>query len=168
MIDCSEAVRSGAYLYPIRGALYFVTHKDLWKPLMAKLVPTLGLATSIIAGMFFFTYLPQLAILTFTDGPLAPVSAALLVLSESSTLFNVLSKSFIIDDALIDTFDGVRALACGDFHELTHLSLFKTLVARGMTGLVSEGRQIHPGGDAIGKLGKCESSDQERLHIDLY
>jgi len=87
--------------------LYFVSHKELWKPLMAKLVPTLGLAASIIAGLFFFTYLPQLAILTFTDGPFAPVSAALLVLSESSSLFNVLSKSFVIEDALLDTFDGV-------------------------------------------------------------
>lgn len=29
------------------------------------------------------------------------------VVSESSTIFSVLSKNFLIDEALIDTFDGV-------------------------------------------------------------
>lgn len=76
---------------------------------MNKLIPTLGLAAAITVGMFIFTYLPQMALMTFTEGPLAPFNAALLVLSESSTLFNVLSKSFLIEDALIDTFDGVRS-----------------------------------------------------------
>lgn len=103
----SDAVKSGAYIYPIRGILYFVAHKDLWKPLIQKMIPTLGLASTITIAMFFFTYLPQLAVMSFTEGPLAPVSAALLVLSESSTLFNAFSKSFVIDEALVDTFDGV-------------------------------------------------------------
>jgi len=57
--------------------------------------------------MFFFTYVPQLAIMVFTSGPAAPLTTALLVLSESQTLFNILSKNFVIDEALIDTFDGV-------------------------------------------------------------
>lgn len=74
---------------------------------MQKLLPSLGLAGTITAAMFIFTYVPQLALMAFTDGPLAPFSAALLVLSESSTLFNVFSKSFLIQDALLETFDGV-------------------------------------------------------------
>lgn len=57
--------------------------------------------------MFIFTYVPQLAIMAFTSGPAAPFTTALLVLSESQTLFNILSKNFVISDALIDTFDGV-------------------------------------------------------------
>ena len=85
--------------------------------------------------MFLFTYLPQMAMMAFTSGPLAPLSAALLVLSESSTLFTMLSKTFLIEDALVDTFDGV-------------------LVSQGTTNLVSEGRQIKAGGDPIAKLGK--------------
>ena len=85
--------------------------------------------------MFLVTYLPQAAIMTFTQGPLAAVSAALLVLSESSTLITVLSKTFLIEDALVDTFDG-------------------TLVSKNTTNLVSEGRQIKAGGDPIAKLGK--------------
>ena len=76
-----------------------------------------------------------MAVMAFTSGPLAPITAALLVLSESSTLFTMLSKTFLIDDALVDTFDGV-------------------LVSKGATNLVSEGRQIKSGRDPMAKLGK--------------
>ena len=76
-----------------------------------------------------------MAVMAFTSGPLAAISAALLVLSESSTLFTILSKTFLIEDALVDTFDGV-------------------LVSKNTTNLVSEGRQIKGGSDIMGKLGK--------------
>ena len=87
--------------------------------------------------MFFFTYLPQAAILAFTSGPVAALSAALLVLSESSTLTMVLSKAFLIEDGLIDTFDG-------------------TLVSRGHPELVAKERQVKRGGagDVMSRLGK--------------
>lgn len=90
----------------------------------------------ITAGMFLLTYVPQAAALAFIEGPIAPISAALLVLSESSTLFNVLSKTFLVDEALTDTFDG-------------------TLMARDMKSLVAAGRQVKSGNDPIAKLGKC-------------
>ena len=89
----------------------------------------------ITAFMFAFPYLPQAAIMAFTNGPLAAVSAALLVLSESSTLFTMISKTFLIQDALVDTFDGV-------------------LLSKNTTELVSGGRQIKAGGDPMAKLGK--------------
>ena len=76
-----------------------------------------------------------MAVMAFTSGPLAAISAAVLVLSESSTIFTILSKSFLIEDALVDTFDGV-------------------LVSKNTTDLVSSGRQIHSGIDPIAKLGK--------------
>lgn len=90
--------------------------------------------------MFFFTYLPQAAVMAFTSGPLAAVSAALLVLSESSTLTMILSKAFLIEDGLIDTFDG-------------------TLIARGHTELVAKDRQVKSGGagDVMARLGKLAS-----------
>lgn len=95
----------------------------------------MSLGLGVTAAMFLFTYVPQVAVMTFTQGPLAAVSAALLVLSESSTLITVLSKTFLIEDALVDTFDG-------------------TLVSKNTTNLVSEGRQIKAGSDPITKLGK--------------
>lgn len=76
-----------------------------------------------------------MAVMAFTSGPLAALTAAVLVLSESSTLFTILSKTFLIEDALVDTFDGV-------------------LVAKNTTNLVSGGRQIKAGSDPIAKLGK--------------
>ncbi|KAL9099070.1 MAG: hypothetical protein Q9187_009553, partial [Circinaria calcarea] len=131
----TDAARSGAYLYPIRGIAYFVSHRSLWKPLTSKLIPTLTLGLGVTTFMFVFTYLPQAAVMTFTQGPLAAISAALLVLSESSTLFTMLSKTFLIEDALVDTFDGV-------------------LVSKDATNLVSSGRHIQAGGDPMAKLGK--------------
>lgn len=88
--------------------------------------------------MFVVTYVPQAAVLTIFNGPLAFVTTVLLVLSESSTIFNVLSKNFLIDDALIDTFDG-------------------TLMARNMTTLVAKERAVKSGSDPIAKLGKLAS-----------
>ncbi|KAI9669528.1 MAG: hypothetical protein M1817_004647 [Caeruleum heppii] len=132
----SDAARSGAYLYPLKGVAYFMTHRSLWKPLMSKLVPNITLAIGVISFMFIFAYLPQAAVLSLVNGPLAVFSSILLTLSESSTLITILSKTFLIDDALVDTFDG-------------------TLVARNMTSMVAEGRQIKSAGsDPIAKLGK--------------
>jgi hypothetical protein len=87
--------------------------------------------------MFLLTYVPQAAVMAFTQGPLAALSAAILVLSESNTLFTILSKTFLLEDALLDTFDG-------------------TLLAKDQTELVSEGRQVTGGrgGDPISKLGR--------------
>ncbi|KAI0975778.1 hypothetical protein F4678DRAFT_418478 [Xylaria arbuscula] len=131
----SEAAKSGSFLYPISGIIYFVTHKALWKPFLSRLLPTIGLAVGVTTGMFFFTYLPQLAILVFVNGPLAVFTTVLLILNESSTIVNILSRNFLLQDAILDTFDG-------------------TLVSRGATGIVSEGRQLKSGSDPIARLGK--------------
>jgi hypothetical protein len=73
------------------------------------------------------------SVLFFVNGPLAAFTTILLILSESSTLITVLSKNFLIADALVDTFDGV-------------------LVSRGEAGVVAEGRQLKSGGDPISKV----------------
>lgn len=88
--------------------------------------------------MFAVTYVPQAAVLTIFNGPLAILTTVLLVLSESSTIFSVLSKNFLIDDALIDTFDG-------------------TLLCRNLTTLVSTEREVKRGSDPVAKLGKLVS-----------
>ncbi|KAI1472293.1 uncharacterized protein F4812DRAFT_408268 [Daldinia caldariorum] len=131
----SEAAKSGSYLYPFKGIVYFVTHKSLWKPFYSRILPTLGLTAGVTASMFFLTYLPQLAILVFVNGPLAVFTTVLLILNESSTIVNLISRNFLLQDALLDTFDG-------------------TLVAKGAVGIVSEGRQLKSGQDPIARLGK--------------
>ena len=89
----------------------------------------------ITIGMFMIAYVPQVAIMAFTQGPLAAISAAILTLSESSTLFTILSKTFLLEDAMLDTFDA-------------------TLLANGQTALVSSGRQVKSGSDPVAKLGQ--------------
>jgi len=142
----TKAVKSGAYLYPIKGIVYFLTHRSLWKPLLSKLLPTVSLSVGVIAFMFIFTYLPQLAILVFVNGPIAAFTTILLTLSESSTIINIISRNFLIQDALVDTFDGV-------------------LVARHQTGILAEGREVKSGNfnDPIGKLGKLVKSPFEKF-----
>lgn len=131
----TEAFQSRSYLYPMKGFYYFISHKALWRPLMSKLAPTITLSLGVTTLMFFVAYLPQAAVMAFTSGPIAAFSAALLTLSESSTIINLLSRTFLIEDALIDTFDG-------------------TLLSKECTNLVSDGRQIKAGGDPIARLGK--------------
>jgi len=142
----TSAAKSGAYLYPLKGFIYFFTHRSLWKPLASKLIPTLTLSAGVVAFMFIFTYLPQLAVLVWVNGPLAAFTTILLTLSESSTIINLLSRTFLIQDALVDTFDGV-------------------LVARNKSEIVAEGRQLKPGNfnDPINKLGKLLKSPFEKF-----
>lgn len=130
-----SAARSSTYRYPIKGIYHFLSHRSLQKPLLAKLAPVLTLGAATILTMFLVTYLPQMAVLAFTEGPLAPFSAVLLVLSESSVVFVGLSRWLVLDEALVDVFDGV-------------------LVGRGEVGLVEEGRIVKNGNDVMGRLGK--------------
>jgi len=102
---------------------------------MSKLAPTITTAVGVTTFMFVFGYLPQAAILSIFNGPIAVVSTIMLVLSESSTITNVLARSFFIEDALLDTFDG-------------------TLVSKNQTNIVSEGRQLKAGSDSMARLGK--------------
>jgi hypothetical protein len=118
-----------------QGILYFFANRTLWKPLAAKLVPTVSLGLGVTAFMFAVTYVPQAAVLSIFNGPLAIFTTVLLVLSEASTIFSVLSKNFLIDDALIDTFDG-------------------TLLCRKLNSLVENERQVKSGSDPVAKLGK--------------
>lgn len=70
----------------------------------------------------------------------------MLVLSESSTLTMVLAKTLLIEDALIDTFDG-------------------TLVAKGHTGLVEQQRQVKGSsfGDSVQRLGKLATKPFQKF-----
>lgn len=140
----SDAAKSGSYLYPFKGIVYFFGHRALWKPFWSKIGPTLTLSVGVLAAMFTLTYFPQLAILVFVDGPIAVLSTVLLVLNESSTVVSMVSRTWILQDALLDTFDG-------------------TLVSKNATNLVTEGRELKSGSDPIAKLGKIIRSPFERF-----
>ncbi|OBT42054.1 hypothetical protein VE00_07436 [Pseudogymnoascus sp. WSF 3629] len=129
-----KTASSGSFWYPIKGIFYFMYHRNLWKPFTSRLLSTLTLSVSVVSFMFIFTYIPQVTILFFTSGPLAPFSAILLVLSESSTIINMLARSFLIHEALDDTFDAV-------------------LLTKNEDVLVSGGRKLNKSTDPISRLG---------------
>ncbi len=112
---------------------------------MQKLAPSLSLGLVVTTTLFLTAYLPQAAVMAFTSGPIAAISAAFLTLSESSTLTAVLAKIFLVQDALTDTFDG-------------------TLLSKGGTNnLVGQGRQVKAtGSDSISRLGKLVKKPFEK------
>lgn len=84
-----------------------MSHSSLRKPLYKVAIPATLLSIGVLIAVFFFLYVPQVAILAFVNGPVAVVNAALLCLNESSVLINALSRAFLLEDALLDTFDAV-------------------------------------------------------------
>jgi len=147
-----QAIESGTYLYPIKGMFYFFSHRQLWKPLTSRLLPLLTLSIGVVIPMFLFTYVPQSFMLQFVNGPLAWISTIALVLSESAAIITALSKSFLIDEALIDIFDLV-------------------LLSENQISLVKNGREIRSSGGGLGKLLKrpfAKFSPQAIVKYFLY
>jgi uncharacterized protein involved in cysteine biosynthesis len=118
-----------------QGFIFFGRHRSLWKPLLSRLGAYVMLSVGVTASMFMLTYLPQLAVLVFVNGPFAVFSTILLILNESAAITNVVARGYLLEEALLDTFDG-------------------TLVAKGQIEIVSEGREVKPGSDPMARLGK--------------
>lgn len=104
----------------------------------------------MVGSLFVFTYVPQLAVMVFVNGPLAVFTTVLLILSESATIVSFAARNYLLKDALLDTFDG-------------------TLVARGAIAVVASGRELNearPGGDAIQRLGRALKKPFSRLDLN--
>ncbi|RKF76863.1 putative protein family protein [Golovinomyces cichoracearum] len=146
-----STVKSEAYMYPVKGILYFLANRSLWKPLFSQLIPVISLSISVITFMFFFTFVPQLAVLTLVNGPLAIFTTVFLTLSESSVIINFLAKSFLLHEALLDTFDGV-------------------LLLKKQSGLLKGVRELKVGhfNDPIAKLGKLAYSPFQRFSLEAF
>ncbi|KAL5003676.1 hypothetical protein BDV10DRAFT_1560 [Aspergillus recurvatus] len=131
-----DVLLSGAYLYPFKGILHLTTHPPLYTPLTKRLTQTLLAGISITSALFFFAYVPQTAVLSFTAGPFfAPIAAALLVLTEASAVTHFVARGWILRDALVDVFDAV-------------------LLEKGCEGLVRNGRELKTGSGVVSRLGK--------------
>ncbi|PYI07222.1 hypothetical protein BO78DRAFT_341678 [Aspergillus sclerotiicarbonarius CBS 121057] len=146
-------VLSGTYLYPLKGLIYTANHRPLWQPFLSRSGKIISLGLGVTSTMFFFTYAPQAAFMTITNGAMAPISAALLVLSESSTITTFLARSFLLPDAITDTFDAA-------------------LLEEGQDALVAQGRSLaahESATDAIARLGKSavENDDAFSPHMFL-
>ena len=132
-----EALTSRAYLYPPLGVSYLISHSSLYPPVYSRILPCIILTVSVTFPMFLLTYVPQAAVLTLVNGPLGPINAIALVLSESTTIVTFIAKAFLLQGALTDLFDA-------------------TLIDKGQAALVSKGRELKSGEhrEGVNKLGK--------------
>ncbi|KAG8936468.1 hypothetical protein FRC02_001886 [Tulasnella sp. 418] len=138
-----EAVVSGAYLYPIEGAYYLLSHPRLWKPLQRPLLLSLVASIVVTGALFLFTYLPQAAIMCLFNGPLGFVTVVPLILSESGAIVLFMARALWLGPAMEETFDAV-------------------LFQQGMTQLVSQGREVQGEGSSK-RLGKALSRPLNRF-----
>lgn len=135
-----RAIKSGAYFYPFQGIVYLLTHQTLRKPLQSRLVPTLTLGIGVTTVMFCLAYVPQMALLALTSGPVvAPVSAALLVINESSAITRILSSSSLLSSFL---FSSSRSEPAEPAESVDLDAFDATLILKGHEGLVASGREV--------------------------
>lgn len=100
-----DAVLSHAYLYPLQGIYYALTHNSVYGPIKAQVLPRLLLSAITLVVLFSTVYVPQSLAMALFSGPLAFVSAVPLVLSEANVVVSILSSLFLSDkkDLLFDT-----------------------------------------------------------------
>jgi Etoposide-induced protein 2.4 (EI24) len=124
----------------MQGVYYFATHRFLWTFLRARLLPIILLSAFIYFNLFFWTYLPQVALLGIFHGPGAWVNAAVLVLGEGQVIIALLFEAFLVDETLVDIFDSV-------------------LIHEGLQDLVEQARTLHTDAEDPAKmLGKPTKS----------
>ncbi|KAF2455213.1 hypothetical protein BDY21DRAFT_289748, partial [Lineolata rhizophorae] len=119
-----------------QGVRYCAAHRFLWPLLRARLLPCLLLSVLVLASLFAWTYLPQVAFLAVFHGAAgAWVNGTVLVLGEAAAAVAVLFEAFLVDETQVDVFDAV-------------------LVERGLGDLVARARPVAAAGDSpAGRLG---------------
>jgi hypothetical protein len=130
-----DAFLSQAWIYPLLGISYLVSHPKLYDALAPVVIKALLTSLGITTAMFFFTYLPQLAFCAIFSGPLAFAAAAVMVLGESYVLVTFVSKVFFLNVAQDRLFDAV-------------------LVQQGHEAVVSRGRLVKSNSAGFKVLGK--------------
>ncbi|PPQ63196.1 hypothetical protein CVT24_005741, partial [Panaeolus cyanescens] len=102
-----DAFSSGAWIYPIYGAVYLVTNPALLRSLYPVLLRAIATSVAVTFGLFAFTYIPQIALFSVVLGPFAIIPATLLVLVEAYFLTTFITKTFLFRSAQDQIFDSV-------------------------------------------------------------
>ncbi|KAJ7632290.1 hypothetical protein FB45DRAFT_912058 [Roridomyces roridus] len=102
-----EGVVSGAWLYPLQGVLYLISHASLYRSISGVILKTLLTGLGVTAALFVFTYLPQVAFCALFSGPFAFATAALMVLGEAYVILMFVSKAFFLGRAQDQLFNAV-------------------------------------------------------------
>lgn len=113
-----RALRSAAY--PLQGIYYFARHREFWPLWAGRLLPLSIISVIIYLVLFFFAYLPQVALLAIWQGRGAWFNASILTLGEGQVLIQTLFEGFFVDECRVDIFDVRRSLhSFGKLRQLT-------------------------------------------------
>ncbi|KZT07247.1 uncharacterized protein LAESUDRAFT_725152 [Laetiporus sulphureus 93-53] len=111
----AQAIASLAWLWPLRGIYFSVTHPAVILSARGAILKALVSSAVVFGTMFFLTFFPQLAIVAFITGPLAPVIAFILVGAETAAILALLVRPLFLEPALTQVFDTtLRARGQGD------------------------------------------------------
>jgi len=90
-----------------QGQYYLVTHPKLLKPVLLALITSTAFTVCVTIALFVFTYLPTVAVLAFFNGPLAFLTAVLVIKAEAAAIAITVSKIFWLRGAQDRLFDEV-------------------------------------------------------------
>ena len=77
----------------------------------ARIIPCILLSTFILATLFFWTYLPQVAFLRLINhGKASWLNATFLVLGEGAAITALMFEAFFVDQTQVDIFDSVSII----------------------------------------------------------
>lgn len=94
-----------AAAYPLQGIWYFARHREFWPLWAGRLLPLSIISVLVYLLLFFFAYLPQVALLAIWQGRGAWFSALVLTLGEGQVLIQALFEGFFVDECRVDIFD---------------------------------------------------------------
>src|SRR5258706_6238153 len=150
----------------LQGLLHLLSRPSLLTPIKPLIIKSTILTLAITAALFVVGYLPTVAVLAFSSGPLAFGTAIPVILGAGSAIGLSLSRVIWLSAAQEDLFDQVRScssrsqgrlspclLCCVVSPNLVDI-MTQVLVQEGLGMLVARGREIRPShtGSKIGKL----------------
>lgn len=91
----------------LQGLLYLLSHLSLLSPIKPLIIKSTILTLAITIGLFVVGYLPTVAVLAFSSGPLAFGAAVPLILGAGSAIGLSLSRIIWLSTAQEDLFDEV-------------------------------------------------------------
>jgi len=99
---------SPAFLYPLKGIWYFLTHRYLHPLLRSRLLPLTLLSLCILVLLFLTIYLPIVAFLAlFHYQGSAWVNGTFFILGIGTLLISLLFEALFVDHTQVDIFDAV-------------------------------------------------------------
>ena len=159
----------GLYTSNLQGLLHLLSRPSLLSPIRPLIIKSTILTLAITTVLFVVGYLPTVAVLAFSSGPLAFGAAIPVILGAGSAIGLSLSRIIWLSTAQEELFDQVRR--CSSTMEGLARSILsvpfvcfvppnlaeimtQVLVQEGLGMLVARGREIRPShtGSKIGKL----------------